>query len=141
MKFFIVILAVVALAYAKDDWVPKTEAELDAISPECLRDFPLSKEQLQKYTSLVYPEEEAIRKYSLCITKKLGFFSEHEGYHVDRVVNQFKIDLDEAEVAAIAERCTDKNVEGSSVHVWAYRIHKCLMTSKMGDRLKALYPE
>ncbi|XP_049304199.1 general odorant-binding protein 99a-like isoform X1 [Bactrocera dorsalis] len=137
MKFFIVILAVIALVYAKDEWVPKTEAELQAIVKDCLEDFHLNNEQLQQYTTYQQPNEEPIRKYMLCNAKRVGFFSEHEGYHVDRVAKQFKLDLDEAEVAAITEGCADKNVEGSSVDVWAYRGHKCVMTSKIGERLKA----
>ncbi|XP_039971222.1 general odorant-binding protein 99a-like [Bactrocera neohumeralis] len=137
MKFFIVILAVIALAYAKDEWVPKTEAELAVIVKECLKDFPLSNEQLQKYATYQYPDEEPIRKYMLCTAKRVGFFSEHEGYHADRVAKQFKIDLDEAEIVAIAEGCADKNVEGSSVDVWAYRGYKCVIASKIGERLKA----
>ncbi|XP_011210421.2 general odorant-binding protein 99a [Bactrocera dorsalis] len=136
MKFFIVILAVVALVYAKDEWVPKTEAELKVIVKECLKDFPLNNEQLQKYTTFQQPDEEPIRKYMLCTAKGVGFFSEHEGYHVDRVAKQFKLDLDEAEVAVITEGCADKNAEGSSVDVWAYRGHKCVMASKIGERLR-----
>ncbi|XP_049304200.1 general odorant-binding protein 99a-like isoform X2 [Bactrocera dorsalis] len=137
MKFFIVILAVVALAYAKDEWVPNTEAELKVIAKDCIKDFPLSNEQVQKYTTYQHPDEESLRKRMLCAIKKAGFFSEHEGYHADRIAKQFQIDFHEAEVAAIAERCADKNVEGSSVDVWAYRGHKCVMTSKIGERLKA----
>ncbi|XP_050326276.1 general odorant-binding protein 99a-like [Bactrocera neohumeralis] len=137
MKFFIVILAVVALAYAEDEWMPKNDAEVRVIRQECVKDFPLSKEQQQKISSFEYPDEEPIRKYLLCLTKAAGIFTEHEGYHIDRVAKQCKMDLDEAEVAAIAEGCADKNVEGSSADVWAYRIHKCVMTSKLGERVKA----
>ncbi|XP_011210423.1 general odorant-binding protein 99a [Bactrocera dorsalis] len=137
MKFFIVMLAVVTLAYAEDEWMPKNDAEVSVIRQECIKDFPLSEEQLQKFRIFEYPEEEALRKYLLCVTKAVGIFTEHEGYHADRVAKQFNINLDEAEVTIIAEGCADKNVEGSSADVWAYRIHKCVMASKLGERVKA----
>ncbi|XP_011210420.1 general odorant-binding protein 99a-like [Bactrocera neohumeralis] len=137
MKFFIVILAVVALAYADEEWVPKNVAQIKAIRQECIKDFPLSEEYIQKMKNFEYPDEEPVRKYLLCTAKKLGVFCEHEGYHADRVAKQFKMDLDEAEVIAIAEGCADKNVEGSSADVWAYRGHKCVMASKIGERVKA----
>ncbi|XP_039948496.1 general odorant-binding protein 99a-like [Bactrocera tryoni] len=136
MKFFIVILAVVALTYAEDEWMPKNVAELEVIVQECLKDFPLTKDQLQTFSSFEYPDEEPIRKYMLCTAKRVGFFTEHEGYHIDRVAKQCNVDLDEAEIVAVAEGCVDKNVEGSSADVWAYRIHKCVMASKLGERVK-----
>ncbi|XP_011210445.2 general odorant-binding protein 99a [Bactrocera dorsalis] len=139
MQFFIVILVVIALAYAEDEWIPKTEAELEVIAQECLKDFPLSKEQLQKFSSFEYPDEEPIRKYMLCTAKRVGFFTEHEGYHADRVAKQLKMDLDEAEIVAINDGCADKNVEGSSADVWAYRVHKCVMASKIGEHGKAYF--
>lgn len=87
--------------------------------------------------NLEYPDEEPVRKYLLCTAEKLGVFCEHEGFHANRIAKQFKMDLDEAEVLAIAEGCVDKNEEGSSPDVWAYRGHKCLIDSKIGESVKA----
>ncbi|CAD6992773.1 unnamed protein product [Ceratitis capitata] len=137
MKFLIVVLAVVALAYADDEWTVKQAAEIKEIRQECLKENPLGDEYIQKMKSFEYPDEEPVRKYLLCTAKKLGIFCVHEGYHVDRIAKQFKMDLDEAEVIAIAEGCVDKNEQGSSADVWAYRGHKCLMASKIGDRVKS----
>ncbi|XP_039960093.1 uncharacterized protein LOC120774489 [Bactrocera tryoni] len=137
MKLFIVILAHVALAYAEDEWMPKNVAQIKAIHQECLKNFPLSEEYIQKMKNFEYPNEEPVRKYLLCTVKKFGIFREGEGYNVDRVVKQFKMDLDEAEALAIVEGCVDKNIEGSSDDVWVYRCRKCVMASKIGDRVKA----
>ncbi|XP_039959060.1 general odorant-binding protein 99a-like [Bactrocera tryoni] len=129
MKFFI--------AYAEDEWMPKNVAQIKAIRQECLKNFPLSEEYIQKMKNFEYPDEEPVRKYLLCTVKKFGIFREGEGYNVDRVVKQFKMDLDEAEALAIVEGCVDKNIEGSSDDVWVYRCRKCVMASKIGDRVKA----
>ncbi|XP_018799092.1 PREDICTED: general odorant-binding protein 99a-like isoform X2 [Bactrocera latifrons] len=137
MKFFIVILAVVALAYADEEWVPKNVAQIKVIRQECIKDFPLSDEYIQKMKNFEYPDEEPVRKYLLCTVKKFGIFREDEGYNVNRVAKQFKMDLDEAEALAIVEGCVDKNIEGSSDDVWAYRCRKCVLASKIGDRVKA----
>nr|AMY98995.1 odorant binding protein 5 [Carpomya vesuviana] len=137
MKYLIAILAVVALAYAEDEWHVKTAADIKVIRQECIKEFPLSQEYIQKMKNFEYPDEEPVRQYLLCTAKKLGIFCEHEGYHADRVAKQFKMDLDEAEVLAIAEGCVDKNEQGSSPDVWAYRGHKCLMASKVGEKVRA----
>nr|QKN21339.1 odorant-binding protein [Bactrocera dorsalis] len=137
MKFFIVILVVIALAYAEDEWMPKNMAELNVIRQECLKDFPLNEEYIQKMKNFEYPDEEPVRKYLLCTVKRFGIFREGEGYNIDRVAKQFKMDLDEAEALAIVEGCVDKNTEGSSDDVWVYRCRKCVMASKIGDRVKA----
>ncbi|XP_039960094.1 general odorant-binding protein 99a-like [Bactrocera tryoni] len=138
MKFFLVILAVVSRTFAEDEWIPKTMAELNVIRQECLKEFPLSEEYIQKINNFEYTDEEPARKILLCTVKKLGVFCEREGYNADRVVKQFKMDLDEAEALAIVEGCLDKNLEGSSADVWAYRGHQCVVASKIGDRVKAL---
>ncbi|XP_067616608.1 general odorant-binding protein 99a-like [Eurosta solidaginis] len=137
MKFYIVILAIIALAHAKDDWKAKTSADIKLIRQECIKDFPLTEQDIQNMRNFIYPNEEPVRKYLLCTAKKLGIFCEHEGYHADRVAKQFKMDMDEDEVLDIAQSCADKNEQGSSVDVWAYRGHKCLMASKVGDNVKA----
>nr|QKN21340.1 odorant-binding protein [Bactrocera dorsalis] len=139
MKFFLVILAVVTQTYADDEWRPKNMAELNAIRQECFKEFPLSEEQLQKIKNFEYSDEEPARKVLLCTVKKLGVFCEREGYNADRVAKQFKMDLDEAEALAIVEGCLDKNLEGSSADVWAYRGHECVVASKIGDRVKAYF--
>ncbi|XP_039947480.1 general odorant-binding protein 99a-like [Bactrocera tryoni] len=138
MKFFLVILAVVSRTFAEDEWIPKTMAELNVIRQECLKEFPLSEEYIQKINNFEYTDEEPARKILLCTVKKLGVFCEREGYNADRVAKQFKMDLDEAEALAIVEGCLDKNLEGSSADVWAYRGHQCVVASKIGDRVKAL---
>nr|QKN21116.1 odorant-binding protein [Bactrocera correcta] len=139
MKFLLVIFAVVSQIYAEDEWTPKNMAELNVIRQECLKEFPLSEEYIQKIKNFEYSDEEPARKVLLCTVKKLGVFCEREGYNADRVAKQFKMDLDEAEALAIVEGCLDKNLEGSSAAVWAYRGHECVMASKLGDRVKAYF--
>ncbi|XP_018799094.1 PREDICTED: general odorant-binding protein 99a-like [Bactrocera latifrons] len=139
MKFFLLILAVISRTYAEEEWRPKNAAEVNVIRQECLKDFPLSEEELQKVKNFEYSDEEPARKVLLCTVKKLGVFCERDGYNVDRVTKQFKMDLDEAEALSIVEGCMDKNLEGSSADVWAYRGHECVVASKIGERVKAYF--
>ncbi|XP_055850712.1 general odorant-binding protein 99a [Episyrphus balteatus] len=135
MKIFLVVLALVGAVLA-EEWVPKKLNDIKEIRSECLVSNPLSADQLTAMRNLVYPDEEAVREYLLCVCKKWEIFCEHEGWHVDRIVKQFKLSLDEAEATRIAEGCADKNEQKSSAAAWVYRGHKCLMASKIGDEIK-----
>ncbi|XP_055907729.1 general odorant-binding protein 99a-like [Eupeodes corollae] len=135
MKTFLVIFAIIAAVVA-DEWVPKKFEEIKGIRAECLASNPLSTEQVDSLKAFIYPDEEPVRKYIQCCSEKLEIFCEHEGYHVDRIVKQFKLKMDEAEATAIVEKCVDKNEQKSSADVWVFRGHKCLMGSKIGDGIK-----
>ena len=84
-----------------------------------------------------FPDTDEVRAYLHCTAVKMDIFCDAEGYHPDRLAKQFKMDLDESEVLKIAEGCVDKNDEGSPADVWAFRGHQCLMSSKVGDKVKA----
>lgn len=104
---------------------------------ECLKEHPLSSDQISQLKQLIFPNEEDVRKYLTCTATKLDIFCEHEGYHADRLAKQFKMDLTEAEALEIAQGCIDNNSQKSSVDEWAFRGHQCLMASKIGDKVKA----
>jgi len=137
MKLAIIVLFALFCLGQCEEWVPKTGLEIKDIRQECLRENPLSDEIITNMKQFIFPDEEPCRKYLLCTAVKMGVFCTHEGYHADRLAKQFKMDLDEAEVQSIAEGCIDKNEEGSPADVWAFRGHKCLMESKIGDRVRA----
>jgi len=125
------------LAVVNADWAPKNADEIKAIRSECLKEHSLSQEQVQKMKNFEFPDEEVVRKYLECTADKLGIFCSMEGYHADRIAQQFKMDMEESEVLTIAQGCIDKNEQGSSSDVWAFRGHKCLMASKIGDKVRA----
>jgi len=137
MKAFIAVLVLVLATVNADEWTPKTAVEIRAIRQECLKEHALSDEVISKMKQLEFPDEQPVREYLLCTAKKMDVFCTKMGYHADRLAKQFKMDLEEAEVLAIAESCIDDNKDGSAPDVWAFRGHQCMMKSKIGDRVRA----
>lgn len=123
--------------YADGEWVPKTAAQIKEIRGECLAESPLTQEQIDQLKKVEFPDEPQVRQYLLCTALKLDVFCTHEGYHADRLAKQFKMDLSEEEALQIAQGCIDNNEQKSTADVWAFRGHKCIMSSKIGDRVKA----
>jgi len=124
-------------AYADGDWVPKTAEEIRAIRVECLKEHPLGIEQINKLKQVEFPDEPEVREYLLCSALKLDIFCTHEGYHADRLAKQFKMDLTEEEALQIAQGCVDSNDQKSPADVWAFRGHQCMMSSKIGERVRS----
>ncbi|XP_017041854.1 general odorant-binding protein 99a [Drosophila ficusphila] len=136
LKYLIVALALCAVAHA-DDWTPKTGEEIKGIRVECLKENPLSNDQIAQLKQLVFPDEPEVRQYLTCTATKLGIFCSEMGYHADRLAKQFKMDLSEEEALQIAQSCIDDNSQKDPTDVWAFRGHKCMMASKIGDKVKA----
>ncbi|ALC46197.1 Obp99c [Drosophila busckii] len=136
-KFVIVCLALCAFVNADGEWVSKNADQIKEIRRECLKEHPLKEEQILKLKALEFPDETEVRQYLLCTALKLDIFCEHEGYHADRLAKQFKMDLTEEEALQIAQGCVDANEQKDPADVWAFRGHKCMMASKVGDRVKA----
>ncbi|XP_065368004.1 uncharacterized protein LOC135960602 [Calliphora vicina] len=138
MKVFLAILALVACVSA-EEWTVKTGEQIKEIGVECLKEHPLSTEQIEKMRNFVYPDEEAVRQYLLCSAVKSGVFCTHQGYHADRIAKQFKMDLDEEEVKKTAEDCIAKFPKGDKgVDVVVFGTHNCFMNSTTGEKLKEL---
>ncbi|EDW81161.1 Odorant-binding protein 99c [Drosophila willistoni] len=137
LKYLIVSLAICAVAFADGEWKPKTADEIKQIRIECLKEHPLSADQISALKQLTFPDESDVRQYLLCSATKLDIFCTHQGYHADRLAKQFKMDLTEEEALQIAQGCIDANEQQSPADVWAFRGHKCMMASKIGDRVRA----
>ncbi|XP_037725199.1 general odorant-binding protein 99a [Drosophila subpulchrella] len=136
LKYLIIALALCAVAHA-DEWTPKTGEEIRGIRVECLKETPLSNDQIAQLKNLVFPNEPDVRQYLTCTATKLGIFCDQQGYHADRLAKQFKMDLTEEEALKIAESCIDDNSQKSPTDVWAFRGHQCMMASKIGDKVRA----
>ncbi|KAH8384139.1 hypothetical protein KR009_012245 [Drosophila setifemur] len=137
LKYLIVALALCAVAYADEDWKPKTGEEIKNIRVECLKQHPLSSDHIAQLKQLIFPDELEVRQYLECTATKLDIFCSVEGYHADRLAKQFRMDLTEEEALKIAEGCIDSNPQKSPSDEWAFRGHRCLMASKIGDKVKA----
>jgi len=59
---------------------------------ECLKETPLSNEQIAQLKNLVFPNEPDVRQYLTCTAIKLGIFCDQQGYHADRLAKQFKME-------------------------------------------------
>ncbi|XP_075149057.1 odorant-binding protein 22-like [Haematobia irritans] len=137
MKFFLALLAIAACVYA-DDWAPKTADEIKTIRAACLTEHPLTEEQMNHMKNFDFPNEEAVRKYLMCTSEKMDVFCPHEGYHADRIAKQFKMDMSEEDVKKLAEDCISNNPKGDKANdVHVYDVHKCLMDSEVGNKVKA----
>lgn len=103
-----------------------------------MEEASLTEEQKTGIHNFNYPDEEAVRKYLLCMTKKMGIFCHHDGKFItDRVVQQFKHHTDESTTKKITEECTTKHPKGdkeAEVHV--YEINKCIHDSEIGENIK-----
>eukprot|EP00099_Drosophila_melanogaster_P023840 NP_651711.1 Odorant-binding protein 99c, isoform A [Drosophila melanogaster] len=136
LKYLIVALALCAVAHA-DDWTPKTGEEIRKIRVDCLKENPLSNDQISQLKNLIFPNEPDVRQYLTCSAIKLGIFCDQQGYHADRLAKQFKMDLSEEEALQIAQSCVDDNAQKNPTDVWAFRGHQCMMASKIGDKVRA----
>lgn len=85
-----------------------------------------------------FPNEEPVRKYLMCTSEKMGIYCPHMGYHADRIAKQFKMDLAEEDVRKMAQDCIDNHPKGDkSNEVHVYEVHKCMMDTVVGDKVKA----
>nr|QKN21564.1 odorant-binding protein [Zeugodacus tau] len=134
MKYFIVILALIALVQA-DDWSPKTVDEVKSIRENCAKDIPASDEEFHKRKENDYPDVASVRNYVLCTAKEWGIYDEGKGYNADRIAQQLKGDLSEDEIKAIVHDCDEKTKEDADDEK-AFHILKCLCTSKIGEAVK-----
>ncbi|XP_030371524.1 general odorant-binding protein 99a [Scaptodrosophila lebanonensis] len=137
MKYFLAAVALCAMTQADAEWVPKTAEQIKEIRAACLKEHALDDAQISKMKQLEFPDEPNVRQYLLCTATKLGIFCPSQGYHADRLAKQFKMDLSEEEALQIAQGCIDSNAEHSPADVWAFRGHKCMMASKIGDKVRA----
>ncbi|KAH8271205.1 hypothetical protein KR018_001414 [Drosophila ironensis] len=135
-KYLIVALALFAVAHA-EEWQPKTGDQIKQIRIECLKETPLTSDQISNLKQLIFPDELEVRKYLECTATKLDIFCSVEGYHADRLAKQFKMDLTEEEALQIAQSCIDSNPQKSPSDEWAFRGHRCMMASKIGDKVRA----
>lgn len=99
---------------------------------DCHKEIPFSEELQKKEEVLRFPDEEVVRKYLLCIAKTWEVFDEENGFNMDRLIVEFELLLNRDEVLPIANRCVDKNEQGSSPDVWVYRVQQCVGKTKLG---------
>lgn len=121
-----------------DDWKPKTADEIKTIQTECMEESSLTEEQKTQIHNFNFADEEAVRKYLLCKTKKMGLFCPHEGKFIaDRVAEQFKVHTEGGKVKTIGQECITKYPKDNKEDdVYVYEIHKCFVNSEIGKNIR-----
>ncbi|XP_046805734.1 uncharacterized protein LOC111690579 [Lucilia cuprina] len=76
------------------------------------------------------PNEEPVRQYILCFAIKSGLFCPHQGYHTDRIAQQFKMNMGEEQVKSAADACLAKIPRDNKPNdVYTFEMHKCFLNS------------
>lgn len=121
-----------------DDWTPKSPEEIKAISTTCMTESSVTEEQKKEMYNFNFPDDEAVHKYILCHSEKMGIFCPHEGkFNTDRVAKQFKIHTDESEAKKIADECVSEHPKGDKENeIHAFEMHNCIMESEIGKHIK-----
>lgn len=79
---------------------------------------------LAKYKSWNFPDDDLTKSYVTCIFKEFGLFCDHEGFHIDRLVLQFKT-AHGLDIQPVVERCAVKTDADTTNEIWVFRAFKC----------------
>lgn len=90
----------------------------------CVAAHDVPAEALQKYKRWEFPEDELTKAYVTCIFKQFGLFCDHEGFHVDRLILQFKT-ANGIDIAPVVEKCVAKTDADTTNDLWVFRAFKC----------------
>ncbi|XP_060648667.1 general odorant-binding protein 99a-like [Drosophila nasuta] len=134
-KYFVVCLALCSLAVSER--VRKSGSEMNADVNKCFKEHPLTAEQIAQSKRMELPDEPEMRPFLLCFSLALDIFSIPEGFHVDRLDDVIVTDLGHDEKLQIIHKCVDSNEQKSPADEWAFRVYKCLDTSKIGELARA----
>ncbi|XP_055850139.1 general odorant-binding protein 99a-like [Episyrphus balteatus] len=130
MKIYI-ILAIIAISSAAE-WKYPSDEEIKSFHASCLKSF--EEKRINKDTEMT--SKERFEVY-LCLARKIGIWSDSEGFSVDKMM----IDLDKVATEArqhydkqllrqSIESCVDKNSEGSTPFEWAKRCFQCFLNNQ-----------
>nr|ALZ41692.1 odorant binding protein 15 [Liriomyza sativae] len=130
----LIVLACFALANA-DEWQPVNPERFPEIHNICNKKSPLTEENIEKiYVKFEFNNEPSVREYILCTVTEMKTFCEHDGFHAERVAQQFPNHKEE--VAKHVTECNDKNEQKSPLDEWCYREHQCIFSGPVGNLMK-----
>lgn len=108
-----------------------------------MKETSITEEQKKEIYDFNLPDEEAVHKFLLCKSEKMGLFCPHEGkFDTDRMVKQFTMHTDETEAKKITDECISEHPKGdkdNETHV--FEMHVCIMESDMGKNMKTWMKE
>lgn len=107
-----------------DEWTTKSLPDLIAARTACVTKHDVPEDTLAKYKTWNFPDDELTRSYVTCIFKEFGLFCDHEGFHVDRLVLQFKT-AHSVDIQPVVEKCIAKTDADTTNELWVFRAFKC----------------
>lgn len=81
-------------------------------------------ETLAQYKTWNFPDDDLTRAYITCIFKEFGLFCDHEGFHADRLLLQFKI-AHGVDIQSTVDKCITKTDADTTNELWVFRAFKC----------------
>ncbi|XP_063706562.1 general odorant-binding protein 99a-like [Culicoides brevitarsis] len=127
MKFFLVLLAVVAAVSA--EFHIKHFEDLMKFHDECGTENGIAADHVAKYKNQEYGQDDESYCHVRCVAKKVGIFDEEHGVLVDEMIKQVAAanGKTEDEVRPIIEECKTSVEEfKSNSCLWAYKGFVCL---------------
>lgn len=95
----------------------------------------LDDEHVQRVVTYNYTDDEPMRNYFKCVFDNTGLWNPFKNtFNVDVAVENYKFDLDIAEVKQIFDTCL--NYKTVNLLEWIVPFHKCLAASKVGEKAK-----
>lgn len=106
-----------------DEWTTKSLRDLIAARTACVSKLNVPEDALAKYKKWEFADDDLTKAYVTCIFKEFGLFCDHEGFHVDRLVLQFK--TGGADIQPIIEKCIEKTDADTTNEIWVFRSFRC----------------
>nr|AWC08425.1 odorant-binding protein 14 [Bradysia odoriphaga] len=132
MKYLIFSVLLATVVYADHDhWQIQTAENLQSYREVCVTEHGITPEQIAKYKSWNFPDDEKTHVYINCIFNKMGLFDDKTGFNIDHLVLQLGQNQNKDEVKAKIEKCADKNENKDSAAVWAFRGMKCFIAENL----------
>lgn len=101
----------------------------------CITIAKLDDNHIQQVATYNYTDDEPMRQYFVCVFENSGVWNgKKQEFLINVAVEQYKFDLDVAEVRSVFESCLKHKTD--ALMEWIVPFHKCLAASKVGDRAK-----
>lgn len=96
----------------------------------------LDADHVKQVVTYNYTDDEPMRQYFKCVFENTGIWDTNAlEFKIDVAVEQYKFDLDEADVRAVFVDCLSHKTP--VLLEWIVPFHTCLAASKVGDKAKA----
>ncbi|XP_073957530.1 general odorant-binding protein 56d-like [Choristoneura fumiferana] len=124
MRTFIVLLAVLAVAYAKNVQLSQTQKEkVQQHTVECMKQSGVKPELLAEAKKGNFKDDESLKKFTFCFFQKAGILNNDGKLNVDVALSKLPQGADKAGVKKALEQCSAK--KGRDAADTAFEVFKC----------------